>query len=57
MGPLICRCFSIVNTIALHHPQLVESKDVESKIQRNLGYRGPSVSYTQLFKYTEGQCP
>ena len=56
MGPLICRCFSIVNTIALHHPKLVESKDVESKIQKNLGYRGPSVSYTQRFKYTEGQC-
>ena len=32
-GPLICRYFSIVNTIVLHYLQLVESLDAEMLIQ------------------------
>ena len=41
MGPFICGfLFSIVNTVVLHVPQLVESDDAELWIQRYMGTKG-----------------
>lgn len=42
MSPLIRGSFSIVNTIALQDPQLVESADAEPQIGRNQVYRQPT---------------
>lgn len=43
MDPLICRLFPIANAIALHNPQLVESGDAETRIQRKCICEGLSV--------------
>ena len=40
VGSLICRFFSIVNTTIPHDLKLVDSTDLESRIQRNCGYEG-----------------
>lgn len=37
MGPLILGSFSIINTIILHDPKLLESTDVELWMQKNCG--------------------
>ena len=43
MDPLICRLFPIANATALHNPQLVESGDAETRIQRKCICEGLSV--------------
>lgn len=48
MGPLTHGFFSIVNTILLHDPRLVESMDVELWMQRNRGCRGALQSSTHI---------
>ena len=57
MGPLTHRFFSVVNTILLHDPRLVESMDVELWIQRNCGCRGALQSSTHISDCSECQGP
>ena len=60
-GPLTLRFFSIVNTIVLYNPQLVESEDAEPRIWRNrvyggTGYTGgPTINYIGIFDSMVGQ--
>ena len=49
--------FSVVNTTALHHLQLVESAEVKSQVWKNHIDGGPTISYTRVFDCRKGWCP
>ena len=48
-GAFTRRFFLIVNTTVLHDPWCVEFKDGKQRIQWNHAYRGPPISYMQIF--------
>lgn len=52
-GSTYMQIFLIVNTIVLHDPLLVESMQVETQIQMNYRYGGPTIIYMQIFNYGE----
>ena len=53
MGPLTCRFFSTGNTTVL---QVSGGLNPQS-LRRNCLYGGPTINYTGIFNYAEGQAP
>ena len=57
-GPLVCKLFSIANTVVLHNLWLVESMDTaELADMENFGCGGPILSFTRIFDYTKVGTP
>ena len=49
--------FSIVNTTVLHDLRMVKSVDEKPWLWKNHRYGGPTISYTRVFDWVEGQYP